>query len=186
MDEKVKSGGVSRRAFLLRTGALSGLVLGSYVVPKITSLKVPRAYAAISDFPKDESGTPLPVVIEAESMTLNGFVIDKNNPAWIRIPGSRDPATAIASFPGMAGTYQVFFHIVAENDGQSTLELWVEGSKVADFTFPLGSSTFEPAVIDGPTVALVPGSEIKLIGQSPTPGDGSWCRVDKTMFQPIA
>ena len=130
MAEEVKSGSVSRRAFLLRTGALSGLVLGSYMVPKITSIKVPRAYAAISNFPKDESGVPLPVVIEAEGMTLDGFVVDKNNSAWIRIPGSRDPATAIAPFPGMAGTYQVFFHIVAEGiNSASQLFILIIGSR---------------------------------------------------------
>ena len=119
--------------------------------------------------------------MEAESMSLTGYTVDPGNSAWIKLPGV-PTGTAIKSFPGIDGTYKVNINAIKENDGQPTLELWIGGVLKSTFTYPLGTTTFEPFILDGPTLFIGSGSEIKLVGRD---HNGAWARVDSISFTSV-
>ena len=120
-----------------------------------------------------------PIVMEAEEMLLDGYVIDPLHPEWIRNPGVRKAVFATGPFPGLEGEYEIHLGIIAESDGASTLELWVEGVLQLTILYPLSEALFEPITIVGPTLLLRPGDEIKLVGFSRR---GAWSRVDRLLF----
>ena len=124
------------------------------------------------------------VKLEAEEMILSGgYQIDPANPDWIMV----DPAEegeAVDFFPGPDGEYQLTVAAIAEDDGQSELELWVGGELQAVFTYPLGSSAREPVTLQGPTVFLTTGMKIRLRGIKDFMDDGgaAHARVDVLLF----
>ena len=87
--------------------------------------------------------TPAPsaLMMEAEDMQLDGYIIDGSNPDWIRLP-EISSGSAIGPFPGPNGVYSIDLEVVAEDDWQSTLELWVGGLLQATFTYPRGTCCF--------------------------------------------
>ena len=62
------------------------------------------------------------VTIEAESMALSSYVAETGG--RIRVTATTAVGTATKSFPGTSGTYNVLVSVVAEPDGQSTLEVY--------------------------------------------------------------
>ena len=125
---------------------------------------------------------PGTILMEAENMTLAGYRADPANPDWIMLQSNS--GQAIAPFPGPNGTYSIIINAVAENDGQSTLELWIDGVLQDTFIYPLASSSNrEPVALTGPTLSLATGMEIKLVGYKDTTSLGvSHARVDDVTF----
>ena len=123
------------------------------------------------------------VTIQAENMSLSGYSVDGADPDWIKVMQSQ--GTAISSFSGASDTYTVVVGAVAENDGQSTLELWIGGSLVGSFTYPLASASREPFTHNFGTSAISPGDEIRIVGYRDDSGSGTaHARVDYITFTP--
>ncbi len=68
---------------------------------------------------------------------------------WTRTSGSRSnpdqhkDGVATGAFPFEGGTYDLTFHAVGENDGQSKYQIILEGEKIGDFECPLSEETYE-------------------------------------------
>jgi len=132
------------------------------------------------------------VVIEAEAMTLQNYMVDNNamNGTGIQInPSLSIPATgtAVMSFPGATGTYDITFHAVPENDGPPSVKLYVNRVKVLEEVYPVESGYFTPEfdriqyIITAVTINK--GDEIKIEGTSGgTAASGAFARVDKIVF----
>lgn len=128
--------------------------------------------------------TPAPgsLAIEAETMALSGYQVDGSQSDWIMLSQSASQGTATEFFPGGSGTYNVTINAVAEDDAQSTMELWIDGALVHSFTFPLGSSSRDPFAEMAGTFSLNPGDEVRLVGYKGQASGTSHARVDSISF----
>lgn len=116
-------------------------------------------------------------------MGLSGYRVDRDDNDWIMDKNS--PGEAVAAFPGASGEYDLTLNAVAEDDGQSTLEVWVDNSLLATFLYPLGDSSRQPITFTIPTLTLTTGDQIKLVGYKDTTSLGtSHARLDDLVFQP--
>jgi hypothetical protein len=117
-------------------------------------------------------------------MALSGYVVDSKNADWIMVGFGSSQGVAVAPFSAGDGTYSITINAVAENDGRPTLELWVDGTLQATFTYPLAtSSNREPITFSGPTLSLTAGTEIKLVGFKDVTDLGTaHARVDDVTF----
>ncbi|MBX3274898.1 MAG: hypothetical protein KF729_31835 [Sandaracinaceae bacterium] len=131
--------------------------------------------------PPDAGMTPTAVTIEAEEMTLSGYVVDPLDAALIRLPEGVPSGTATASFTGVAGSYRLWVFVVAESDGQPRLTIRVAGAEVAAQTYPLALTDMEPETLGPFTVTLAPGDAIELTGEADA---GAWARVDRLEIRP--
>ena len=118
------------------------------------------------------------VTIEAESMALSSYVAETGG--RIRVTATTAVGTATKSFPGTSGTYNVLVSVVAEPDGQSTLEVYKGATLLRKYTYPKSDSLASFTIGN---VAINQGDSIKLIGR---PNAGSLARVDKLTFTKVA
>ncbi len=114
------------------------------------------------------------VTIEAESMALSSYVVDNGN--RIKVASTTAVGTATKSFPNASGIYNIQVSVVAEPDGQSTLEVYKGATLLRKYTYPLSDSAASFTISN---VTLTKGDTIKLIGR---PNAGSLARVDKMAF----
>ena len=116
-----------------------------------------------------------PVTVQAESMTRSNYVVEGGT----RIKLSAASGSASTVF-GAEGTYDVQVHVITESDGQPTLEVYRDGTKLHSFVYPRvsGNTSF---TVRG--VALKKGETIRLQGRAN--GD-AWARVDRIVFTPAA
>lgn len=118
-------------------------------------------------------------------MDRSGYTVDSANKDWIKV--KKGQGEAVAAFPGASGEYQLTINAIAEDDGQSTLEVWVNGSLLATFLYPLADSSREPVAFTIAALALATGDEVKLVGfMDRTDLGKSHARVDDLAFQPSA
>lgn len=139
--------------------------------------------AAVPRPPQRDAGTGslLPVVIEAESMMLSGYVVDEGNPGVIRIPDGVETGTATAELGAAPGRYQLRVHVRAETDGQPSLTITLGGEVVATETYPIAATDLEPVVLGPYAVDVEEGDTIVLEGRA---AGTSWARVDRVELQP--
>ncbi len=124
---------------------------------------------------------PGAVTYQAEAMILSVYEVDATDPTVIRLPDGSTTGTARATFDGVAGTYELRVHAIAENDGQPRLTVRVAGAEVGSATFPLTAAGLEPYVMGPYTVDLAPGDELLLEGVVDA---GAWARVDRVEVAP--
>ncbi len=132
----------------------------------------------------DDAGpadVPGRVEIEAESMTLTGYVVDPRDPNVVRLPMGVTSGAAATTFDGVASTYMISVHVVAESDGHPTYEVLVEGTSVHLETLALSPLAMEPTVIGPVPVTLARGDTIEIRGQ---PEGGAWARIDRLVLRP--
>ena len=138
------------------------------------------------------------IVMEAETMQLNGYVVDpatsaNGNRTLIKVDPARplgSTGTAVSSFTGPAGTYHVSLYTVLENDGASPLKFSIGSKLVLDEKLPYDPKYMQTAseVYEFRYVTLKSGDQLKLQGTSATDGGanhGSYARVDKIVFTDI-
>lgn len=127
---------------------------------------------------------PTPVIYQAESMDLTGYVVDVNNSNYIRIADGLAVGTARRAFDGAPGKYQLTVRVATEVDGQPILRVRLGEDLIATETYPLdtgGAGDF-PIHAFGPyAVTLERGTEIVLEGEKN--GD-AWARVDELELTP--
>jgi carbohydrate binding protein with CBM6 domain/Big-like domain-containing protein len=112
--------------------------------------------------------------IEAESMTLSGYVIENAN----RIKLSGTTGTARKNFTGQAGTYNIQVYVQAESDGRPTLAVYkgTATTPLQTFTYPLGDAATSFTIKN---VVLNANEELRLVG---TLNAGAPARVDKMVL----
>jgi hypothetical protein len=116
-----------------------------------------------------------PITMEAEGMALSAYAVENGK----RIMLTASSGTATKNFNGAKGTYKVQVYVHAEDDGQSTLEVYKGATLLRKYTYPL-SKTTASFTIDN--VALNSGEPIKLLGRKDA---GAVARVDKIVFTPV-
>lgn len=131
--------------------------------------------------------------IEAESMTLSGYVAELNKSfasgkAIIGISSTATSGTATTVFTGTAGTYNLAVGYYDENDGNSPLTVLVDGVVIDSWTFnqQLGSNsasatTFATRQITG--VNLNANSVIEIRG---VVNSGERARIDYIELSPTS
>ncbi|WP_226624667.1 malectin domain-containing carbohydrate-binding protein [Alloyangia pacifica] len=137
-------------------------------------------------------GTPIgdPFRVEAEDMTLvQGFAVFSNpHASGGQLIQATDPGTQIASYSvTTAGTFDILLGYFDESDGQSTLNVLVNGTVVDSFTWDLdagdatvNASSYAEHMISG--IALAVGDTLQLSGVS---GGGEPLRIDFAEFTPV-
>jgi len=131
-----------------------------------------------------------PIIIEAEDMTLSGYIVD------LKYDGFRDmimvdpaltvPATgtAVTTFTGGSGTYKISLYTGPENDGDMIVKLYVNGNTVINEVLAYTSGTMRTAerIFTASNVAINKGDQIKIEGTSHLL---AFARVDKIEFTPL-
>jgi len=130
------------------------------------------------------------ITIEAEDMTLTNYNVEGTTGGIVITDKTIVPlsGTAIETFSGATGTYQVTVTVFVENDGQSILKMYVGSSEVLNKAYPLGTSIAStPYDFVIASVNLTSGDVITLEGTSDgTPARGAFARIDKIVFTPNA
>lgn len=132
------------------------------------------------------------IVIEAEAMTLTGYHIQSNADAsdgqLISIEASGASGQASSVFPGPNGIYEVIVAYFDENDGESKLEVTINGvvvdTWVADEELPAAVADAATLVyrVVAPRLSVAPGQVVELKGSRHRGEDAS---VDKIEFLPV-
>jgi len=134
------------------------------------------------------------ITIEAETMSLNGYIIDQNrmNGKGIMLdPKFPVPTTGSATktFTGSSGNYNITIHIAPENDGQPIMRLYVNSKLIGSKTYPINPLFIDPnkdrAEIIFSGVSLTSGNIIKIEGTSAydvSPTAIAYARVDKIVI----
>jgi hypothetical protein len=134
--------------------------------------------------PELDAGAPVevlePITIEAEAMTLEGYVVDAAYPDAIRLPDAVPTGTAAHEL-ARTGSYTLRVFALREPDGQPTLTIRVGGVVVAGETFALGAAEVEPMVLGPYEVDVEAGDSIVLEGAA---NEGAWARVDRVELTP--
>jgi len=125
------------------------------------------------------------VTMEAESMSLSSYVVESGTAygTLIRTANGASSATATKTFPGATGTYDIQVQVLAENDGQPTLDVYKGAALLKTYKYPLASSAGSPASFTIPGVAVALGETIKLVGRATV---GTYARVDRVVFNPAS
>lgn len=128
-----------------------------------------------------EPDPPAPVTLEAEAMTLSGYVVDAADGSVIRLPDATLTGTATASFDGAAGSYALHLHVMTESDGTPSVTVRIDGEAVLEETYPLAAAGNEPHTFGPVTVELSPGASIVIEGAAEA---NAWARVDRLELTP--
>jgi len=127
------------------------------------------------------------IIIEAESMLLNGYLVDTHpsiyGTAILIDYANTTTGTATASFTGASGTYDIVISTIPENDGTPTVRLFVAGVKILEEILPTDPSYYTlSARLDYTitSVSIQNGDEIKIEGVLDV---GANARVDKITFR---
>ena len=96
-------------------------------------------------------------------------------------------AAARTEFHGPAGAYRVTLMTIAENDGESTYRLVVNGKRVGSFTNPKVESSYEPKEATWEGVQVAPGDTIQVEFNTATNEANGWSRGrwTKLRFEPM-
>ena len=115
-------------------------------------------------------------------MTLSGYIVDPQNSGWLMVSRSTK-GTAVTTFTGASGIYDLEIHAVAENDGQSTLKLTVDGVLVAVMEYPLSTESRSEFTFLIREVSIRAGADLKLRGtKDKTDAGSAHARLDRIAF----
>ena len=114
------------------------------------------------------------VTVQAENMTRSSYVVEGGT----RIKLSAATGSASTVF-GATGTYDIQVYVIGETDGQPTLDVYRDSTKLYSYLYPRVSGTTS-FTIKG--VALTKGQTLRLNGRAN--GD-AWARVDRVEFIPV-
>ncbi|MAM89082.1 MAG: hypothetical protein CME36_17420 [unclassified Hahellaceae] len=118
--------------------------------------------------------------VEAEALTLSGYSVEGGSSgSVVKVASSSHNGTGSLSmiFGRASGNYDVNVRVLAENDGQSTLKLYVNGKYIATKTFPKVANF---ATLSFGNVAINSGDTVKIVGQKD--GYATFARVDSIAF----
>jgi len=126
-------------------------------------------------------------VIEAESMILNGYMLDPKYDG-VRDVIMVDPnlgagatGTATVTYTGASGIYRIKLFTCPENDGSPTLKLYINNKEILNEVLPTSSSYLRTAekIYTVDNIAINNGDEIKIVGSSEA---AAYARVDKMVL----
>jgi hypothetical protein len=143
------------------------------LTPVASATPTPSTGTPTSPIVGDGVGSVSPLTIDAKSMALSSYAPEGN---LIKLVASTGSATK--GFAGASGTYNMQVHVLPENDGRPTLELYKGASRLSSYTYPLGTSLTSFTVNN---VALKQGETLKLVGRA---NGGAWARVEKIVLTP--
>jgi glucose/arabinose dehydrogenase/lysophospholipase L1-like esterase len=127
-------------------------------------------------------GNPEDLIVEAEDMTLSGYEVqereDSSPYSGNNIKLSGTTGTATIDFPGETGRYSFSIRYADENDGESTMEVRIDGSLVDSWTFDQQLEELTTRVVS-PDIEIAGGSEIEILGRRE---GGEFARVDYLEF----
>ncbi|MAM89080.1 MAG: hypothetical protein CME36_17410 [unclassified Hahellaceae] len=112
--------------------------------------------------------------IEAEAMKLSGYSVESGDRIKVSSGSANASGSASATFTGTSARYTVNVDAIAENDGQSTIELYVAGNRVGSKKLSLAARDETLSFTD---VAINNGQEVKLVGRKD--GYATFARIDK-------
>ncbi len=140
------------------------------------------------------SSQAVPIKIEAEKMTLNGYRLESKQIASggqlisLALGGSAETGTASFEFPGTEDYYQVVVGYFDEADGASQLSVSYSGSEIANWQLDqqLGSNLAKERTKTSRTIAtdllVKPGDLFEIRGSEDR---GEPARVDYIEFIPV-
>ena len=132
--------------------------------------------------------TPTPattVTIEAETLTLSQFVLENNGAAsggqvislldrTVAVGDRPTNGTASTEYSGQAGSFNISVFTIDEGDGNSTIELLVNGVSQGSFVLDQGGDLFRD--LQFTNVMLNPGDVISVAAAQ---DGGEWARIDR-------
>jgi Polysaccharide lyase/Carbohydrate binding module (family 6)/Bacterial Ig domain len=129
----------------------------------------------------------LPIVAQTTSATIQAESMSRSNydteGSLIKVRSTSVTGTATTTFSGPSGTYNIQVHVMLENDGRPTLELWKGTStRLHTYTYP-SSSGLTPASYTISNVQLNSGDQLRLVGR---PNGDAYARVDKIVLTQVA
>jgi pectate lyase len=138
--------------------------------------KTPIALAALAACAALPAAGQSAITMEAEAMTLSSYEVEDK---LIKLAIGSSSGTASQSFPGASGHYDIEVHVLAESDGQSTLEVFTGNTLLRRYTYPLSDGLTSFTIGN---VALTAGETMELVGRH---DQGAMARVDKIVFTPV-
>ena len=166
---------------------LAGVALGEGGVPSARDAGPPPPDAGPpppdgGSAPPDAASAPESVTYQAETMELDGYVVDPADETVIRLPEAVPRGTARVRFDGVPGDYRLTVRAVAEPDGEPTLTLRVGDAVVQTVTYPPASGADNEPISLGPyPVRLAADEVLALEGEA---NEGAWARVDAVELAP--
>ncbi|MBB35033.1 MAG: hypothetical protein CME88_02495 [Hirschia sp.] len=156
----------------------------------VDSAPVTFTVSATAPTPTGES-----IVVEAEDLVLNGYVVETSGAAsggeyaglfTGTVEGSPTTGTMTYTFTGGAGDYTLYLDVFDESDGNSTLEVRVNGVLIETVSMntDTGSGVANAASLITYSVAglsLESGDIVEITGNR---DNAEWARVDKLTFTP--
>ncbi|MEX2123327.1 MAG: Ig-like domain-containing protein [Woeseia sp.] len=125
------------------------------------------------------------ILFEAENMGRVNYVIDGASPGdgWVMLKHNASSGGHLTQrFPGASGVYDIVVDVVAENDGQSHIEISVDGTPLQTFLYPLATSNREVHRLTVPAIQIENGSLFKLTGFLGYGSRLAHARVDSLRF----
>jgi len=122
--------------------------------------------------------------IEAESMTLNGYILDPQYDGVrdvIMVDPNKPSGAASTTYTGVSGVYRLMMYTCPENDGAPSVKLLINNKEILNVTYPTGANYMRTAekIYTVDNVTLNNGDEIKIIGTS---NAAAYARVDKIVL----
>jgi PKD repeat protein len=126
------------------------------------------------------------ILIEAENMTLDGYVAEPGfgGRDVIKIDPAKTTGTATTTFTGASGIYKIDFYAVPERDGNPVVKLYINNTLVMNETYPSNAGMMSTAeqVYYLTDVTINTGDVIKIEG---TMDAEAWARVDKMLLTQV-
>jgi len=152
------------------------VIAGNFRNISVPEQSTPRAKIAVSG-----------PVIEAESMTLNGYTLDPKYDGVRDVImvdpnlGAGGTGTATIIYSGTSGIYRLKLFTCPENDGSPTLKLYINNKEILNEVFPTSSSYLRTAekIYTVDNIAINNGDELKIVGTSEA---AAYARVDKIVL----
>ncbi|WP_370303564.1 right-handed parallel beta-helix repeat-containing protein [Pseudooceanicola sp.] len=120
---------------------------------------------------------------QAEMLFLaSGYVVEAvDRPEIIsgKVIRTTGAGAAMGEFSGPAGSYQLEVFYFDESDGQSLVELWVDGQKVLSWVADTDDDALHRSSVD---VNIEPGDVIEI---KATPNAGEPARIDRIVITPL-
>ncbi|EBA11901.1 SdrD B-like domain-containing protein [Roseobacter sp. CCS2] len=133
----------------------------------------------------DEGDAPVCIVIEAETMDLSGFDVRQGHNASsagiVRLSDLGSSGEISTTFNGAAGAYDLSLFVQDESDGQSDLQIKVNGTVVGQATLDAdtddrGNDNGQFSEVAFPQIMLHPGDTVAIVA---TGDKGEFVRIDK-------